>query len=268
MIGRVISSIVLVALVALVIFALPAWCFLLALTVFIVIGLAEYFLMIGRKGIPAFPVVGFLAGIALPVVIYFRPDPSAFREPAVLAGSLLLLLVLVCLRGETAQATAGISFTMFGILYVSWMMCYLIKLRQLPSGTQLVAFCLLLAKAGDIGAFLTGSLLGRHPLARRISPHKTIEGTVGGFVFNVGAALGTGKFLAAGVGNFHLVVLGLLLGLTGMVGDLAESMFKRDTGVKDSGFLIPGIGGVLDLIDSIIFTAPVFYFYAVIFLRK
>jgi phosphatidate cytidylyltransferase len=117
----------------------------------------------------------------------------------------------------------------------------------------------MITKLGDIGAYFIGARFGRHPLMPRISPKKTIEGAVAGLIFSVLGALICRPFL-----NFsyiHAVVLGIFFGAVGQLGDLSESLIKRDCQVKDSGKLLPGMGGILDEIDSLLFTAPLFYFY-------
>jgi phosphatidate cytidylyltransferase len=130
----------------------------------------------------------------------------------------------------------------------------------------LVVFLVVVTKMGDVGAYLVGRAFGRHPLIPRISPNKTIEGTIGGLAFSVAGAL-AGKFYLQNFSIPHLLTLGLLLGILAQVGDLAESMLKRDCAVKDSGNSISGFGGMLDIIDSLIFTAPIFYFYVKVLFR-
>ena len=115
-----------------------------------------------------------------------------------------------------------------------------------------------------MGAYLTGSLIGKHQLVPHISPKKTWEGFFGALAFSIGGGCGLVALLPqklALIGYHHAIVLGLVLGLAAVIGDLAESLIKRSCGVKDSGRFLPGIGGALDLIDSILFTAPLLYFY-------
>jgi phosphatidate cytidylyltransferase len=125
-------------------------------------------------------------------------------------------------------------------------------------------------KFTDMGAYLVGSTLGRHKMIPRISPKKTWEGTVGGIAFAIG-----GVFLCrwvmpnemAALTNLHAVIIGLLLGVAAVIGDLAESLIKREAGVKDSSTILPGHGGCLDMIDSLLFTAPLLYVYMRLVLR-
>jgi phosphatidate cytidylyltransferase len=136
----------------------------------------------------------------------------------------------------------------------------------MPQGALLVVFLVLVTKMGDVGAYFMGRFFGRHSLIPRISPHKTIEGTIGGLAFSVVTAL-AGRLYLPVFSFAHLLTLGLLLGILAQVGDLAESLLKRDCAVKDSGTSISGFGGMLDIIDSLIFTAPIFYCYVKVLLR-
>jgi phosphatidate cytidylyltransferase len=121
-----------------------------------------------------------------------------------------------------------------------------------------------------MGAYLTGSLIGRHPLVPHISPKKTWEGFFGALAFSLLASLGLFHLMPGHLSvlnQTHAVILGLLLGFAAVIGDLAESIIKRSTGVKDSGNMLPGIGGALDLIDSLLFTAPLLFFYLRLVIR-
>ena len=146
----------------------------------------------------------------------------------------------------------------FGILYVSWFFSFLIKIRYLPGGLGFVAALLLITKLGDIGAYLVGSKWGRKLLLPHISPKKTVEGALGGLFFSIVGGLACKGVLPFGYGQ--LLVISISFGVLGQLGDLSESLLKRDCQVKDSGNIFPGMGGVLDEIDSLLFTAPVFYF--------
>jgi phosphatidate cytidylyltransferase len=125
-------------------------------------------------------------------------------------------------------------------------------------------YCIAITKFSDMGAYLTGSLIGKHPLIPHISPKKTWEGFFGALGFSMLASLMLFKLMPhqlSALNWTHAVVLGLLLGFAAVIGDLAESVVKRSTGAKDSGRMLPGIGGALDLIDSLLFTAPLLFFY-------
>jgi len=135
-----------------------------------------------------------------------------------------------------------------------------VKIRFLEEGHKLAGYLLLVTKAGDIGAYLVGSKFGRHKLIPRISPNKSVEGAIGGFLFSIAFAF-ISRYYLRWVSFSFILVSSILIGVFAQLGDLAESLIKRDYEVKDSSIFLPGLGGMLDVIDSILFTAPVFYIY-------
>ena len=159
------------------------------------------------------------------------------------------------------------SVTLFGLIYVAWLGNFITRVNFVnPQGRYFVMFLVVVTKFTDIGAYLVGSTLGRHKMIPRISPKKTWEGTVGGVVAALGGSLLCMVLLEtplteAGMTLRHAAVLGLLLGVAAVIGDLAESLIKREAGVKDSSTVLPGHGGALDLVDSLLFTAPLLYVY-------
>ena len=174
----------------------------------------------------------------------------------------LLLIVLQFRRSSNSGVIVDISTTVFGIFYISWLFSFLIKIRSLGQGAGLLASVLIITKLGDIGAYFIGSRFGKIPLFPRISPAKTWEGAFGGLLFSILGALVSKPFM--NLSYPHLVFIGIFIGILGQLGDLSESLMKRDCQVKDSGALLPGMGGILDEIDSVLFTAPVFYSYMII----
>ena len=164
-------------------------------------------------------------------------------------------------RGDLLEATQEAFNTFFGIFYIGWLLSHFLLLRGLESGESYVFFVLLVTWFGDTGAYYGGRYLGRHKLAVRISPQKTVEGALAGLMGSLlGAWIVRQYFLPSwGVGRF--LGAGLLLGGLGQVGDLSESLIKRGMGTKDSGGLLPGHGGILDRVDSLLFAAPAMYYY-------
>ena len=237
----------------------------------IALALNEFYTLVEKKGIAIFKISGISIGILVPTSIFFAFEPTKGWELLFIIAVLLTIFILQFTRSESNQAIVGVSTTTFGILYISWTFSFLMKLKliqqdSLPAGGLLVAFLLLVTKVGDIGAYFIGTYFGKHSLIPRISPKKSVEGAIGGFIFSVAAALISKSFLPS-VSLYHLLILGCLLGILAQIGDLSASLIKRDSQVKDSANLIPGLGGVLDLVDSILFTAPTLYFYALKFLR-
>ncbi len=252
---------------------LNPWVFIVVVLVLTVGGLYEFFYMIKKKGIPIYSYTGIFIGVLIPISIFTEFELTKNWELLFIVLALLLILLMQFARKDNHNAIVGISTTMFGILYVSWFFSFLIKIRSfLPGmeGVKLLAFILVVTKAGDIGALFIGSKFGKHPLLPKVSPNKSVEGAVGSFLFSIIAALLCHSFIPSSL-NFPLwytAVIGAFFGGVGQLGDLSESLIKRDCNVKDSGKLLPGLGGILDVIYSLLFTAPTFYFYISSVLRS
>jgi phosphatidate cytidylyltransferase len=181
----------------------------------------------------------------------------------------VVVLFLIHFRDST-KALGRIAVEFFGLCYVSvplgLMLGILYPLHADQDGRWWLVYLILVTKITDVGAYFVGRLLGKHRLAPILSPKKTIEGAVAGFLCATLASVGM-SYLGAHIslGGFQLsmvnaVLLGMLIGILGQIGDLAESLLKRDADFKDSNAL-PGLGGVLDMVDSLLFTIPIIYFY-------
>ena len=242
------------------------------------LGLEEFYRMARGKGLEPVRWLGFLAALALLGLAYRPQTPNA---SLLATAGLLLLLALALRRGGQPRVLESAAVTAFGVLYVGWLSAHFVLLRELPwraglayaDGSSLVLFAFLVTWSCDTGAYLTGRLFGRTRLSAAISPRKTWEGSLGGFACAMLAStVGAWTFLRPEGGGPllpwpHALVLGALVGVCGQVGDLVESLFKRDSASGDSSDLIPGHGGVLDRFDSLYFGAPIVYHYlrAVIF---
>jgi len=254
---RIFSSIVLISTVIVSVFNI--WVFNLVIVLITVLGLYEFFTMLERKGISIYKYVGIGMGMVIPLSIMFRFELTKKWELLCIVLVLLILTMMQFKRRQSQGAIIGISTTIFGILYVSWFLSFIIKIRQLANGIGFFASLLIITKLGDIGAYLVGSRFGRTPLLPRISPNKSIEGSIGGFIFSILGAIVCKSMLPFSYG--HLIFIGAVLGILAQMGDLSESLMKRDSHTKDSAAIFPGMGGVLDVVDSLLFTAPVYYFY-------
>lgn len=260
---RTFTTAVLITFVTALIYLAPEWAFCIVIMLFVAMGQSELFNMVEARGVFVYKYFGIIVGTLIPLVIYMGNSFQDMKnlEPLLIVTASLFALTLQFVRRDNARDhLVSTALTLFSLLYVAWLFSFLVKLRSLPNGAGLVMFLILVTKSADMGAYVIGSAWGRHELIPRISPNKTKEGTVGGILVSVVVAMIAGKFMT----DFpmsHLFFLGIILATLGQVGDLAESLIKRDCGVKDSGGYVAGIGGVLDLIDSLIFTAPFFYFY-------
>jgi len=224
---------------------------------------------------------GIFGGIMLMVgtFLHFSGKLGIWETPSRVNDfetSFLIVFVLgLCVRQFLSRSnTAGIeaiSVTLFGLMYVPWLLNFIQKIHFFPfgpghrsSGAYYVLYFILVTKFSDTGAYLVGSLAGKHKMIPRISPGKTWEGFAGGVLVSTGASV-LFAWLAGprlvGMSWMHATILGVLLSVAAVIGDLIESLFKREAGVKDSGTRFPGIGGILDLLDSLLFNAPLMYVY-------
>ncbi len=264
-------------------------------TVIVVILLAqrELYGLIEDKG--AHPISGFglAAGAALPIVAYVGNE---YHATVLMTVTLLVVMILQLGRRQITEALASISGTFFGIFYIGWLLSHAVVLREFhrvmlarygeetasrldiveDSGAFLLVFTLAVVVWSDAGAYFAGRAYGRHKLAPRISPGKTVEGAIGGVVGGtLCGLLFKGIFelwwpgLSAALGWLAALGFGVILSVVAIVGDLVESLLKRDAQVKDAGALLPGMGGVLDRIDSPLLAIPVMYYMMLfyVFLR-
>jgi phosphatidate cytidylyltransferase len=191
--------------------------------------------------------------------------PAFVADRTVILGTVMIALCLPLLSGKPLRdALTNGMVLVLGVLYVGLTLSYLLLIRGLPDGALLIFFVVLVSWAGDTGAYIVGKSLGRRALAPIISPKKTYEGLAGGLVLACLMALAARAWFLPGFSVVDCLVLGTLLTTAGLMGDLAESAVKRSAGFKDSGALIPGHGGMLDRLDSLLFTGPAFYYYVTI----
>ena len=275
---RFISTVALWTVALLIMFSGHESLFWVLISVFGMIGLWEFYRMLDHKGLPNFKITGMLCGVVMLAgsFYYFSkigPTASYDFEVAVLLFFLLTVFgrqMFARLRDDEPLQT--MAYTLFGLLYVLWLFNFITKIVYLTprssdghlTGQFYVLYLIAVTKFSDMGAYLTGSAIGRHLMVPHISGKKTWEGFFGAIVFALFCSLALYKLMPGhlSVLNWtHATVLGLLLGLAAVLGDLAESIVKRSTDVKDSGNLLPGIGGALDLLDSLLFTAPLLFFY-------
>jgi len=275
---RFISTVALWTIALLIMFSGHESLFWLLISVFGMIGLWEFYRMLDHKGLPNFKITGMICGAVLLAgsFYYFSkigPAGSYDFEVAVLLFFLLTVFgrqMFARLRHDEPLQT--MAYTLFGLLYVLWLFNFITKIVYLTprsstgqlTGQFYVLYLIAVTKFSDMGAYLTGSVLGRHLMVPHISGKKTWEGFFGAIIFALLCSLTLFKLMPGHLSVLtwtHATILGIFLGFAAVLGDLAESIIKRSTGVKDSGNLLPGIGGALDLLDSLLFTAPLLFFY-------
>jgi phosphatidate cytidylyltransferase len=252
----------------------------MALILFLAItGLIEFYGLVEKRNLVCFKGWGIFGGILLMLGTFFNltgqiGTPSNIGGPARVNDFEVFFLILfvlgLCVRQFFSRSnTAGIlaiSTTLFGLMYVPWLLNFIQKINFFPKveGHYYLLYFMLITKFSDTGAYTVGSLIGKHKMIPRISPGKTWEGFAGAIVVSTLASLIFTHFLGhkmRGMNWKHAIILGVILSVSAVVGDLIESLFKREAGVKDSGHFFPGIGGILDLLDSLLFNAPLMYLY-------
>ncbi|MEI6604623.1 MAG: phosphatidate cytidylyltransferase [Verrucomicrobiota bacterium] len=263
--------------------SMQSWAYLGLLGLLTVVATREYYQMLRVAGLRSFPRFGLALAVGYSGVLYaglLRDSGGIFATWDLFAVCLAIIGAFILeMRGpiRLADSLVAVTLTLCGFIYIAFLFNFAAKLLFLAPGWQvgtgrvaqpaavLLLWLLAVTKFTDMGAYIVGSLIGRHKLIPHVSPGKTWEGLGGALVFSQLAGCGLyaalPQELAVLGGWGHVIFLGLLLSALAVLGDLAESVVKRALQAKDSGRMLPGIGGALDLIDSICFTAPALYFY-------
>jgi phosphatidate cytidylyltransferase len=267
---RILTAIVGLPILLYTVWSRSPYFFVILTAIAALLALSEFYGLASKVGYKPQIVVGYIAGLVV-LASYLFNEPS-LAVAAVIALSIVSLSAALRSADEIKNSLMSVSSTVFGVIYVAFLPGCLIGVRMLPDAvtrlsaphlaSKVLTMFFALVMMTDTGAFYVGRSLGRHKLAPKISPGKTVEGAIGGLA----AAIITGFLCRVlffpEIPITHALALGAAIGLVGQIGDLAESMLKRGAGVKDSGNLLPGHGGMLDRIDSILFCAPLLYYYA------
>ena len=246
------------------------WIFVAIAGFAIAAGLFEFYSLTKKLELKADAGIAYLGAAALFVGSAFdAPSKAPDLIIVTLAGFIILVLISQTFRfqADFTKMLTGVGVTVFGVLYVAFLGGFLVATRvgfdSLPGlSTRLLGYFFLVIFASDIGAYFAGRALGKHKLAPKISPGKTVEGLVGGVAAaSGGAALATATFFP-GLPYQLSIPLAIVLAVVGVFGDLAESAMKRGSGAKDAASILPGHGGFLDRLDSLLFGAPILYYFA------
>lgn len=295
---RLVSGLLLGAMVPVLAFGAPPFVVLLFLVLIVVLGQHEFYAMLREGGLPVYSWLGILfgglwvvatfltAGYAGSCHLPFFGEAFSSVDPLKAEISVLTLAVLALITRSLWQRAErkpieAVAGTFMGLLYVPFLFNFITRLafqwgpalevsRVTLTGGRLCLFLVIVVKMSDIGAYFSGRAFGKHKMFPRVSPKKTWEGAIGGVTASLAASLifwlvsGQGRLGASlNISLVDAVLLGILLPVAGMVGDLCESQVKRASGAKDSSSLIPGMGGILDVLDSLLFGAPVLYLYVI-----
>jgi phosphatidate cytidylyltransferase len=259
---RVLTSLVLVPILFVVVWFLPPAFFAGLAVIAAAIGQYELYTMARVKGITPLTILGIVLG-AIIVFSVFRPIPPYRGGPYfwITLSVLAVFAARLFSRRPVEGALEDITVTLLGIMYVALLISFQVMIFAGSYGKKSLVFLYVAIWASDIGAYYMGTLFGKRRLYEKISPKKSIEGLLGGTLAAVIVAVICKLWFVPSLGLIEAAVLGAVLALAGAVGDLAESLIKRSVGVKDSGSIIPGHGGILDRMDSLLFAAPVLFFY-------
>jgi len=235
----------------------------------LLIGILEFYRMMRKAGYQPYRAIGAGTTLVLTWYVYFR---SEFYSDFVLTAALILIAVLELFREGGKFSVTHMAVTIFGVFYVGWLGTHFVFLRELPlkigrpysEGARYALLPFFLGWTSDTAAYLAGRFFGKRKLIPRISPNKSLEGSAGALIAAPFVAWAAKATFAPFLSTVDVVALGLISGVASQLGDLVESMIKREADVKDASTVIPGHGGFLDRFDSLLFAAPAVYYYLVI----
>jgi phosphatidate cytidylyltransferase len=223
------------------------------------IGLQEFY----RMTIPGRIFTGVVlpaAGAVLPMLFYLRS--FALTTFAITLLFLVVASYTLFRFKEIKSAATDAALLFFGLLYIPFLLGFLVLLRNQPSGWQWILLIMAIVMGGDSAAYFIGCRFGKRKLYPAVSPNKSVEGSIGGIAGSMVGVIVARMLFFSGITLPDALIAAVLIGVISQTGDLFESLLKRSSGVKDSGSIFPGHGGILDRLDSILFAAPVAYYYA------
>ena len=258
---RVISGLIFLPIFYLVAWVLSPVYFTVLVLAAVAVGQYEFYRMAQARGSRPLLVPGIAVGALMVLEFYHPLFPELGTFLPVAASALLIMIVRLFSPRPVDGAIEDVASTFLGVFYVAMLYAYQVGVRTGEDGRQWLVFLHLIIWASDIGAYSIGIPFGKHRLYEKVSPKKSIEGLLGALVAASATALLCRVWFLPSIGAGEAIAIALMLAIIGTVGDLVESLFKRAAGVKDSGTLIPGHGGILDRMDSMLFAAPVLYYY-------
>jgi len=228
--------------------------------------LSEFYNIVEKKGFAPFKVSGIIGGIIVFLGLWLSTYNEGFKPIyiCILFPIIFWLFFVQALKRGIDDTIKNISVTVFGIIYICFFLSFIMPIRHMQNGLNIILIVLLLTKGGDIGGYLFGRKFGRNKFSS-FSPNKTIEGASFALFCSLMIAVALNALPGMRVMPFYQIVpFGLLVGASGIIGDLIESIIKRDMAVKDSSSAIPAFGGLLDILDSLLISIPVAYFFLII----
>jgi phosphatidate cytidylyltransferase len=240
------------------------------MTIFIAIwgGLAvlEFYKIVSASNPKIVPFTTF--GIIWTIMFVFSPHLNyEYLTPILLTLAMVIPPVWLLLRQNKENAFLSWMWTLTGILYIGWLLSHYVSLRELDFGREWVLYTLLVTLASDTFAYFIGKTWGKHQLSPTISPKKTQEGALGGILGSIIISILFVWLFNLPINYGYAIILAIMVSIFGQIGDLFESLFKRNMGIKDSGNSLPGHGGFLDRMDSLAFAGVIVYYYVILFVN-
>jgi phosphatidate cytidylyltransferase len=250
----------------------PKWLFMAVLIALVERGLYEYFYIARQERLRVFPSFGYIAGAAICLAQWagLAMYSSAPELAMLMAVTILVPALGIWMASDAMQYLSTVSATLFGVFYVGFTFSCLFPLRfsrlghRFADGRQILFFLLAVICVGDILAYITGRAFGHRRVFARISPKKTVEGALGGFAASVIGGWAYARVFWRTTDWRTVILLAGCIAVAGQVGDLAESALKRSANLKDSGAILPGHGGLLDRVDSLLLGAPLFWLFLIL----
>lgn len=237
--------------------------FFIVIIIIALLGLRELYSMARKQGYKPLYILGaILTSYFIFISVYDIYSLNYYIENIVITFFIILSFIIQLFKKNYSKVLTEISITIFGSIYLGYLFSFILKIKDLPNGNYFLISLLIITWANDTGAYLIGTKLGKNKIFPKISPKKTIEGSIGGIIFGIASTFAFKSWL--NLTFYELLSLGLIISIIAQLGDLFESVLKRGSGIKDSGTLVPGHGGILDCLDSLMFTAPVFYYYIIL----
>jgi len=249
------------------------WLFVLLAAAAMILGLFEFYVLAKKLQLKPEPVVGYVAGAAV-FTLSLKPDPlgNALLTQLIIVALTIVTLVVATFRGAPFdKMLASVGATILSVLYIPLLGCYLVAVRvgfEPSLSAHLLSFYFLVLMGGDAGAYYVGRTFGKRKLAPSISPGKTWEGAIGGMVAALAMATLAHFWFFRDLPLKYALPLAAIMTIIGILGDLAESALKRGAGAKDAANILPGHGGILDRLDSLLFNAPLLYYFGVAFFQR
>jgi len=258
---RWITGIILAAVLLAVIILGPVWLLSAAIVLFIIGGVWEYNSIVFGEGFVKEKVESIIFAVLIPIAVY----GGDYRLLAALITVMVMIVFIVFILGvrEAAFDVNSVTKVIFGMLYIPLLTSHYILIRKLDNGIYWIILVLVIAIIGDTVAMYVGKAIGKRKLIPLVSPGKTVEGTIGLVVGATIAGTLFGYFFMSSIFWGHFLILGFVGSIIGQLGDLCESAIKRNYGRKDASSLLPGHGGLMDRMDSLIFVAPFVYYYKI-----